>query len=77
MMKTFESKTARFTFTTYLAAAEALLVVMMHARTTKQKYRITGRSPERILTLGLLLEGEIDEVSELVADTPGATLRDS
>lgn len=74
---TFESKTALFTFDTYLAAAEALLVVMNDARTTKRRYRITGRSPERILRQGLLLEGEIDEVSELVADTHGAFLRDS
>lgn len=73
----FESKTALFTFDTYLAAAEALLVVMTDARTTKKRYRITGRSPERILVIGLLLEGEIDEVSELVVDIPGATLRDS
>lgn len=74
---TFESKTALFTFETYLAAAEALLVVMMDARTTKRRYRITGRSPERILAQGLLLEGEIDEVSELVADILHANLRDS
>lgn len=74
---TFESKTALFTFDTYLAAAEALLVVVTDAHSTKRRYRITGRSPERILAVGLLLEGEIDEVSELVADIPGATLRDS
>lgn len=74
---TFESKRALFTFDTYLAAAEALLIVMEDARVTKRRYRITGRSVERILAQGLLLEGEIDEVSELVADTHGATLRDS
>jgi hypothetical protein len=73
----FESKTALFTFDTYLAAAQGLLVVMTDARKTTRQYRITGRSPERILVSGLLLEGEIDEVSELVADIPGATLRDS
>jgi len=74
---TFESKRALFTFDTYLAAAEALLAVMVDARETTRRYRITGRSPERILVQGLLLEGEIDEVSELVADIPGAFLRDS
>lgn len=74
---TLEHRTALFTFTTYDAAAEALLVVMTDARTTTRWYRITGRSPERILRQGLLLEGEIDEVSELVVDIPGATLRDS
>lgn len=74
---TFESKTALFTCETYLAASEALLAVMLDARTTKLRYRITGRSPERILSQGLLLEGEIDEVSELLADIPGVFLRDS
>ncbi len=74
---TFESRSVHFTFDTYLAAAEALLVVMTDARTTTKRYRIIGRSPERLLSIGLTLEGEIDEVSELVVDIPGATLRDS
>lgn len=74
---TFESKTALFTFDTYLSACEALLIVMTHARTTTDRYRIIGRDPGRILAQGLRLEGEIDAVSELVADTQGATLRDS
>lgn len=74
---TFESQSAHFTFNTYLAAAEALLVVMEDARATDKYYRITGKSPEALIGGGLTLEGEISEVSEKVAEISGAILRDS
>ena len=77
MIATFNSETARFTFTTYLGAAEALLVVMEDMRSTKRRYRLTGRSPEAIVLSGMVLEGEIAEVSERVALISGATRHDS
>jgi hypothetical protein len=72
-----ESKTVRFTFRSFLGAAEALLVVMEDARMTSNRYRIRGRSPESIWERGLTLEGEIDAVSEKVAAISGATRHDS
>ena len=72
---TYVSETVHFTFETYLAATEALLVVMTDARETPRKYRIIGRSPERLILGGLTLEGEIQEISEKVAAISGATRR--
>ena len=74
---TYVSQTARFRFRSYLAAAEALLLVLEDARTTKKSYRVTGLSPEAILMDGLTLEGEIQEISEKVAAISGATQHDS
>ena len=73
----FTSRTIRFRFTDYLGATEALLLVLEDARETPKKYRITGISPESILTNGLLLEGDIEEISERVALISGATQHDS
>lgn len=72
-MTSFISGTVHFTFTSYLAAAQALLVVMEDARTTNKWYRITGRSPEALVARGLVLEGEIADISEKVAAISGAT----
>lgn len=69
---TFVSRTVRFTFPTYLAAAEALLVVLEDARTTQTEYRFTGLSPEAIVSTGLTLTGDIDAVSEKVSLISGA-----
>ncbi len=66
------SETVHFTFTSYLAAADALLTVMEDMRTTKRWYRLIGRSPEALLLNGMTLEGEISEVSELISAIPGA-----
>lgn len=72
---TLESKTVTYGFTTYAGAVEALIVVLEDARKTMYRYRITGKSPETILANGLLLEGEIDAVSEKIALISGAKLR--
>lgn len=74
---TYVSQTVRFRFRTYLSSAEALLLVLEDARTTKDSYRITGITPEAILKDGLVLEGQIDNISEKVAAIPGATKHDS
>ena len=74
---TFVSESARFSFDTYLAATEALLVVMEDMRGTSRRYRITGRSPQALLVRGLLLEGEISEVSEKISEIDGAILQSS
>ncbi len=72
----FVSKTARFTFDSYLAAAEALLITLEDARTTKLFYQITGLTPETILRGGLTLEGQIDGISEKLSAISGATRHD-
>lgn len=74
---TYVSTTVRFRFPDYISASEALLTVLEDARRTDKKYRITGLSPASILTHGLLLEGEIDEISEKLSAISGATRHDS
>lgn len=74
---TYVSQTARFRFRTYMGAAQALLAVLEDARKTKKRYQITGLTPESVLLNGLLLEGEIEDVSEIVSLIPGATRQDS
>ena len=73
---TYVSKTARFTFSNYVGAVEGLIIALEDARTTTKKYQITGLSAGRIIKEGLLLEGDIDEVSEKLALISGATRRD-
>lgn len=73
---TYISKTARFTFSTYLGAVEALIETLEDARTTRKTYRITGITPKSILANGLLLTGEIDEISEKISGIIGATRHD-
>lgn len=73
----YVSETARFTFPSYVAAAEGLLTALEDARNTKLSYRITGLSPEAILVSGLRVEGQISEVSEKLAAISGATRHDS
>lgn len=74
---TYVSQTARFRFRTYMGAAQALLAVLEDARKTKKRYQITGLTPESVLLNGLLLEGEIEDVSEIISLIPGATRQDS
>lgn len=74
---TYVSQTVRFRFRTYLASAEALLLVLEDARKTEDSYRITGITPEAILRDGLVLEGQIENISEKVAAISGAMKQDS
>ena len=73
---TYVSKTARFTFSTYVGAVEGLIIALEDARTTTKRYQITGLSAGRIIREGLLVEGDIDEVSEKLALISGATRHD-
>lgn len=71
-----ESRSVSYSFASFAGAVEALLVVLEDARKTMYRYRITGKSPERILQNGLLLEGEIEQISEKIALISGAKLRE-
>lgn len=67
------SESVRFTFSTYLGAVQALLIVLEDARTTNHFYRITGLSPAGILSSGMLLEGDVDDIARQVERIEGST----
>lgn len=60
-----------FFFDSVASAAEAMEVVLTHARKTKNSYTIKGITVQQLLGNGMVLTGEIDEVSELVERIPG------
>jgi hypothetical protein len=62
----------RFIFDSIESAARALELVLLDARVTKLKYRITGLSAQQILQSGILLTGELDEVAAKLKTVPGA-----
>ena len=62
---------ARFYFDSYQAAAGGILAVLLDARDTKSDYSFTGLTAQDVLTAGLLLEGDIEEVAAKVAALPG------
>lgn len=66
------SESVRFTFDTYLGAVDALLAVLEHARTTTSSYRFTGLSPNRVLSAGLLLEGDVGDIVQRLERIPGS-----
>jgi len=55
-------ETVRVTFDTYLGAAEGLLLVLEDARVTECVYSFTGLSPNRILKMGLTLQGDVADL---------------
>lgn len=68
----FISSTETFTFTSLRAAAEALLVVLEDARDTDRQYAFTGLTPGRILKDGLVLQGEVVDITTRVGLIAGA-----
>ncbi len=62
---------ARFYFDSLASAAEALVTVLLDARETEHTYRFGSLNPRQILVSGLLLEGQIDEVSAKLEDLIG------
>lgn len=73
---TLVSTTSRFFFPDEPTAAEALLVVLEHAREAESFYRFYGLSVPAILQSGLVLEGDIADVAALVEAVPGTTRYD-
>ena len=69
--------TVRYTFPTLLGSVLALLVVLEDARHTDRSYRFSGLSPKAILRSGLLLEGDVADISERVSSISGAVRHDS
>lgn len=70
------STSTRFYFDGLDAAAQALLTVILHARDTEDEYRFGGLSAEAILTSGLILEGQIEEVASKVEKIAGSSRYD-
>ena len=70
-------QTVRYTFGSMLGAAQALLTVLTDARTTERVYRFTGLSPAKILRSGLVLEGDVADISEQVSRIAGAVRHDT
>lgn len=66
------STQARFFFDSLEAAAEGLIVVLLDARQTTAEYRFGGLSAKQLLASGLLLDGDIADVSLKLDQVPGA-----
>ncbi len=56
------------------AAAEALVVVLENARSTKKDYRFGPINAESVMRTGLYLEGNIEEVLDEVLEVSGAII---
>jgi hypothetical protein len=70
------SRTVRYQFDTLGSAADALLVVLLDARTTDSKYQFGGLTAPQILVGGLLLVGEVDNLLATLDSIPGAVRYD-
>lgn len=60
--------TVRVFFTSLLEATEALLIVLQDARTTSYEYSFGSLSAKQVLSSGLILSGEIEELLGLLKD---------
>lgn len=66
------SQSARYQFDSLESAAESLIVLLEHARSTKADYRFSGLSPQQALMSGIHLEGDIQDVCDLLDEVPGS-----
>ena len=65
----------KFTFDSLRSAIEALLVVVEDAASTKRDYTIHNITPSTILKKGLILEGDVADISEKVSRVRGSRKR--
>lgn len=70
------STTSRFYFDSIDTAAQALLTVLEDARETERYYSFGSLTASQILSSGLLLTGEIDEVVAKLEQIPDVTRYD-
>lgn len=73
-MAEFTHRTLKIVYSDLAAAVEGLLIVLEDARTTRRLYTITGLSLDQILSNGMTLSGEVDDISSKVGTVQGATL---
>lgn len=64
----------RCMFDSLEAAAEGLATVLLDARQTKFSYSFAGISADQILKSGLILEGDVSEVTEKLQDLEGSAI---
>lgn len=64
----------RFMFDTLKSAASGLEVVLTDARTTEHTYKFAGIGADQILKSGLIIEGEISEVTEKLKNLKGSAI---
>ncbi len=65
---------ARFLFDSLQSAALGLETVLVDARATPKYYEFSGVSADQILKSGLILEGDIIEVSEKLKNLDGSAI---
>ena len=65
---------ARFLFDSLQSAARGLETVLVDARVTPYYYEFSGASADQILKSGLILEGDIVEVSEKLNNLEGSAI---
>lgn len=73
-MDTYTHSTLKVLFDSYVSAAEGLLTVLEDARSTTSVYTIHGLSIDQILKNGLILSGDVDDISSKVGLVVGSTL---
>lgn len=54
------------------SAAETLVVVLEHARRSRDNYQFGPINAESVMRAGLYLDGDIDEVLNEILEVPGA-----
>lgn len=64
----------RILFESMEDATQALIMILEHSRESGQDYTFGSLSPDQILTSGLLIIGDADDISQEIAKLPTATL---
>lgn len=62
----------RFLFDSFTAAVLGLLTVLQDARTTTKDYTFSGLNAMQVRTSGLLLTGDIEDITSQLEKIPGA-----
>lgn len=63
--------TQRFMFDSVEAASEALATVLQDARTSKVFYQFYELTPEAVMSSGLLLAGDLENIAPKLEDLQG------
>jgi hypothetical protein len=66
------STSTRFLFDSFPSAVLALLTVLQDARITEKNYTFSGLDAKQIRTSGLVLTGDISDISAELEKIPGA-----
>ncbi len=64
----------RCMFDSIESAAQGLVTVLEDARKTKYFYTFAGISADQILKSGLVIEGDVEEITEKLQDLDGSAI---